>query len=120
MGYIIIIINLQIWELNILKAPFKLSKNQKVLELDHYNEVMDARRFEFGVCVYINSLLYESLLYEGRFFMPLLSLGMSRWFGLPLISLPPLPSQCPVQLQSTPECLVENMANFAMFLRWVY
>ncbi len=26
-------------------------------------------------------------------------------------------SQCPVQLQSTPECLVENMANFAMFLR---
>ncbi len=65
----------------------------------------------------INSLLYESLLYEGRFFMPLLSLGMSRWFGLPLISLPPLPSQCPVQLQSTPECLVENMANFAMFLR---
>ena len=29
----------------------------------------------------------------------------------------PLPSQAPVQLQLVPECLVENMANFAMFLR---
>lgn len=47
------------------------------------------------------------------------SRGSRTMSSVTLESIFPLPDESPVQLQSTPECLVENMANFAMFLRQV-